>query len=133
MLKGMIRNQPFAFADTYKKGLTVARNKEAARIKVENANADLLMVTSKDCGMWNTYDGCIEIMNTLRRNNYPHRYDLVVYEDAGEPYLVPYVIPAGESSAQLAPRLVLSLGGSLQGNAHAREDAWEKAIDFLKN
>jgi hypothetical protein len=133
MLSGMIKNKPFVFADTYKKGLAVAKNKEAARINVEEAHADLLMVTSKDCGMWNTYDGCLEIMDTLRRNHYPHSCDLVVYEDAGEPYLVPYVIPAGETSAKLAPRLVLTLGGTLQGNAHAREDAWRKAIEFLKS
>jgi esterase/lipase len=132
MLNGMIKNEPFVFADTYKKGLAVAKNKDAARIRIEDAHADLLLVTGKDCGMWNTYDGSLEIMNTLRSHNYSHQYDLVVYEDAGEPYLVPYVIPA-VSSAKLAPRLVLSLGGNLQGNAHARADAWKRAIEFLKN
>jgi hypothetical protein len=27
--------------------------------------------------------------------------------------------------------LVLSMGGTLAGNAHARAEAWEKAIEFL--
>jgi dienelactone hydrolase len=132
MLNGFIKNEPFEFASVYKKGVAVAKNKEAARIKVEDAHADLLLFASKQCGMWNTYDGCVEIMDTLRRHSYPHSYDLIVDEDAGEPYLVPYVIPSSESSAKMAPRLVLSTGGTLEGNAHARADAWEKAIQFFK-
>jgi hypothetical protein len=81
--------------------------------------------------MWNTYDGSVQIMNTLRKCNYPHRYDWIVYEDAGEPYYVPYVIPAGESSVKMAPRLVLSMGGTLEGNARARDDSWVKTIEFF--
>jgi len=133
MLSCMIKNEPFGFTHTFKKGLARAKNKESARIKLENAQADLLMVTGKDCGMWNTYDGCIEIMDTLQRNKYPHSYDLVVYEDAGEPYLVPYVIPVGINSMKMAPRLVLSTGGTLQGNAYAQADAWKRAIEFFNS
>jgi bile acid acyltransferase/acyl-CoA thioester hydrolase-like protein/acyl-CoA thioester hydrolase/bile acid acetyltransferase-like protein len=131
MLHCMIKNEPFGFTPTFKKSLTRAKNKESARIQVENAQADLLMVTSTDCGMWNTYEGSVEIMDRLKRNNYPHSYDLVVYEDAGEPYLVPYVIPVSINSVKMAPRLVLSTGGTLRGNAYARADAWKRAIEFL--
>jgi esterase/lipase len=131
MLECMLKNQPFGFTPAYRKALAAAQNKEAARIQIENAQADLMFFTSPDCGMWNTYDGCVEIMDRLKKSNYGHRYDLVVYPEAGEPYLVPYVFPVGISSAKIAPRLVLSMGGTLQGNAHARVDAWEKAIAFL--
>ena len=131
MPDGFIKNKPFEFASVYKKGIEVAQNRQEARIKVEDAQSDLLLVTSKKCGMWNTYDGSLQIMETLRKNNYPHFHDLIVYENAGEPYLVPYVIPAGESDMKFAPRLLLRLGGSLEGNAHARADAWEQAIAFL--
>jgi esterase/lipase len=131
MLRCMIKNEPFGFTTLYRKALSVAKNKEAARIRVEEAHADLMLFTSTDCGMWNTYDGSIEIMETLRKCHYPHSYELVVYPDAGEPYLVPYVFPVGITSAKMMPRLVLSMGGTLAGNAHARTDAWEKAIAFL--
>jgi esterase/lipase len=133
MISCFIKNEPFGYTHTFRKGLGLAKNKQAARIKVEDAHADLLMFTSKDCNMWNTYDGCAQIMDTLQKCSYPHKYDLVVYEDAGEPYYVPYVIPAGETTLKMAPRLVLSLGGTLEGNAHARADAWEKIIEFFKN
>jgi hypothetical protein len=132
MLSCMAKNQPFGFTPVFKKSLARAKNREAARIQVENAQADLLMVTSTDCGMWNTYDGSVEIMDTLRKNNYPCTYDLVVYENAGEPYLVPYVIPVGINSVKMAPRLILTTGGTLQGNAYAQVDAWKRAIEFLK-
>jgi dienelactone hydrolase len=132
MLSGFVKNKPFEFTSVYKKGLAVAKNKEAARIKAEDAHADLLLFTTKECGMWNTYDGCVQIMDTLRKHNYPHAYDLIVYENAGEPYLVPYVFPMSVSSVKMAPRLVLSMGGTLEGNAHARADSWEKAIEFFK-
>ena len=131
MIRCMIKNEPFGFTRTYRKSLALAQNKAAARIPVENAQADLLLVTSTDCNMWNTYDGSQEIMETLRKCHYPHAYDLVIYEDAGEPYYVPYVIPAGITSKQIAPRLVLSMGGTLQGNAHAKEDSWVKTIEFF--
>jgi esterase/lipase len=127
-----IKNEPFGYTHTYKKGLDVAQNREAARIKVENAHASLLLFTSKQCNMWNTYDGCIQIMDTLNKCNYQYGCDMVVYENAGEPYYVPYVIPAGESTLKIAPRLVLSTGGNLQGNAYAQADSWTKAIEFLK-
>jgi len=83
--------------------------------------------------MWNTYDGCVEIMDILRKCNYLHIHELVVYEGTGELYLVPYVIPVGLNSMKMAPRLVLSTGGTLQGNAYAQAYAWKRAIEFLKN
>lgn len=133
MLGCMIRNQPFGFTSIYRKGLTMAKNQGDARIKIENSNADLLLFATTDNNMWNTLDGCTEIMDTLKKSNYPHKYDLVVYEDAGEPFYVPYVIPAGVTSTKLAPRLVLSMGGTLKGNAHTQADSWEKTVQFFKN
>jgi esterase/lipase len=127
-----IRNEPFGFTYTYKKGLNAARNKEAARIKIENAKADLLLFAGKQNNMWNSYDGCVQIMDTLRKCNYQHTYDLIAYEDAGEPFYAPYVIPAGETTLKIAPRLMLSMGGTLEANAHAQSDSWEKAIEFFK-
>jgi hypothetical protein len=127
-----IKNKPFGFTYLYRKMLQNAKNKDEARIKIENAKADFLFFTSKDCNMWNTYEGSLELMETLRKSNYQHGYDLVVYDDAGEPYAPAYVIPYGEGKLEIAPRLVLSTGGTTKGNAHAQADSWYKAIEFLK-
>jgi hypothetical protein len=129
----MFKNEPFTLTYCFKKWLNAAKNKESARIPVENANADFLFLVGKQNGIWNSYDGCVEIMNTLRKNNYPRKYDLVVYDDAGESFYAPYVIPIYETRLKLAPRLVLSQGGTFEGNAFAQRDAWEKIIAFFKS
>jgi len=133
MIGAFLRNQPFQFTTTYRKGLSAAKNKEAARIKVENAQADLLMFATGQNGMWNTDEGCAVIMDALRKANYPHQYDLVVHEGAGEPFPVPYVIPAGETTVRMGPRLALSVGGSVEANVHAQADFWARSIEFLKS
>jgi esterase/lipase len=132
LLRCFINAEPFGFTPTFQKGLALAQNRDTARIKVEEAQADLLLFATGQNGMWNSRDGCVEIMETLRKYNYPHHHELIVYEDAGEPTPPPYVIPPGESSVKMAPRLVLSLGGTLEGNARAQADAWEKAIEFFE-
>ncbi len=127
-----IKNVPFGFTYLHAKGVRKAKNKEEARIKIENSKADLLLVTTKDCNMWNTFEGTAEIVETLRKYNYQKSYDLVIYDNAGEPYYAPYIIPACEIQVKFAPRLVLSMGGTMKGNAHACEDSWVKAIEFFK-
>ncbi len=129
----IIKNEPFGFTYIYRRGLNTAKNKEAARIKIENARADLLLFTNKQNNMWNSYDGCVQIMNTLQKSNYRHKYNLVVYEDAGETFYVPYVIPYGEATVKIAPRLSFSLGGTPEGNAHLQADSWEKTIEFFRD
>lgn len=131
MLHCMVQNEPFGYTRTFIKGLAEARNKPEARIPVENAQADLLIFTGKQCNMWNTYDGSVEIIDSLRKANYAHPYEMVVYEEAGEPYLVPYVIPVSINSVRILPRLTLSTGGTIRGNAFAQADTWEKTIEFL--
>jgi hypothetical protein len=131
-LSCFIKNKPFGFTHTYKKSLEAAKNKEVARIKVEDAHADLLLFTSRECGMWNPYDGSVEIMNALREHNYPHRSDLIAYEDAGEPCHVPYVFPVTKTTVKMAPRLVLSIGGSFEGNAEAQKKPWAKTIECFE-
>lgn len=83
--------------------------------------------------MWNTYDGCVVLMETLQKYNYQYKFDLITYEDAGEPYAPAYLIPYGDGRLEIFPRLVLLTGGTAEGNAFAQEDSWRKAIEFLKN
>ena len=41
-------------------------------------------------------------------------------------------MPPGEASVTVAPRVVLSPGGTLAGNARAQADGWEKIVAFFK-
>jgi len=131
MLTCFIKNKPFGYTHTYKNGLINAKNKEDARIKIETASADLLLFAGKQDNIWNAYDGCVEIMETLRKSNYQHKYELCTYENAGHPFYAPYIIPAGEASMKVAPRMTFSTGGTLKGNVEAQVDSWEKMLEFF--
>jgi len=133
MINCIIKNKTFGFTHTYKMGIEKANNRNEARIKVENSKAKILLVTTKQNNIWNSYDGCMEIMETLRKNDYKYGYDLVVYENAGEPFYVPFVIPLCETTTvKFAPRLRFSTGGTLDGNLLAQSDSWKKVIEFFK-
>jgi pimeloyl-ACP methyl ester carboxylesterase len=129
-----IKDKPFGFAYHYRKSLEVANNREEARIKLENANADILLIGGQKDGWWDTHDACLKIMDELARHHYPHTYECVTYENGGHACYAPFIIPVDELSAPLkiAPRLVFSEGVSREANAHMLEDSWEKAIEFFK-
>ena len=128
-----IKNKPFGLTYTYKKSVELAKNREEARIKIENAQANILLFGGQKDDMWNTHDACVKVMEELATHNYPYAYQYVTYENAGHASYAPYIIPVGEMTApmKIAPRLVFSPGGTLEGNAHALEDSWEKTIEFF--
>jgi dienelactone hydrolase len=129
-----IKNKPFGFAYMYRKSLEVANNREEARIKLENSNADILLFGGQEDGWWDTHDACLKIKEELAKHNYQHSYEHVAYEHGGHACYAPFIIPVGEFSAPLkiAPRLVFSEGVSWQANAQMLEDSWERAIEFFK-
>ena len=133
MISCFIKNKPFGFTYTYKKGVNTAKNREAARIKIENTKADILLFAGKQDNIWNSYDGCVQIMDDLRKHNFQYNYNFFAYKNAGHPFYAPYIIPAGETMLKMAPRLVFSSGGTLEANAHSQADSWEKAIEFFRN
>jgi dienelactone hydrolase len=130
-LRCIIKNEPFGFSSTYKQGVDAAEDREAARIKIENAQADLILFAGEQDNIWNSPDGCERIMEALKARGYPHEYRYIAYPQAGHPFYAPYIIPAGESALKLAPRLTFSSGGTLQGNAQATADAWAQALEFF--
>ena len=129
-----IKNQPFGFAYMYRKSLELANNREEARIKVENSNADVLLFGGQKDGWWDTHAACQRIMQELATHNYPHASEYITYENGGHASYAPFIIPVEELSApfKMAPRLVLSEGVGWEANAHMLEDSWEKAIEFFK-
>jgi len=57
--KGVENNVSFGFSSTYKRSIENAANREEARIKIENASADLLLICGESDNIWNSYDGCL--------------------------------------------------------------------------
>jgi dienelactone hydrolase len=127
-----IKNKPFGYTKAYRKALDTATNKHKARIKVEDAKADLLLIAGEEDNIWNACDGCHEIINTLEKHNYKYDYKLLAYEHAGHPFPLPYMIPVDVlQSMKVAPRLVFAPGGTMEGNAQAQSDSWSRTIEFF--
>jgi pimeloyl-ACP methyl ester carboxylesterase len=130
-----IKNKPFGFAYAYRKSLKIAKNREEARIKVENSDADILLFGGQKDGWWDTHDACLKTMEELEKHNYQHYYEYISYENGGHACYAPFIIPVSELSAPLkiAPRLVFSEGVTWEANAHMLENSWKRTIEFLKN
>jgi dienelactone hydrolase len=131
MASGLLHDRPFRYAPTYVRGIERAHNREAARIKIEQAHADLLIFAGTDDGFWNADDGCREIVETLEHAHYPYQYTYQPCPGAGHAWYAPYIIPCSETTARMGPRLVLSAGGTMETNARAVANAWERAVRFL--
>ncbi|MGK5507494.1 acyl-CoA thioester hydrolase/BAAT C-terminal domain-containing protein [Brevibacillus formosus] len=123
---------PFGFTTTYRESMNRAANKEAARIKIENANADILLIAGQQDNVWNTYDGCLDVMEALAKHNYPYEYNLLAYPDLGHSLPVPYIIPLCETLSVQMPLGEFTSGGTLQGNCHAQADSWQKTVAFFQ-
>ncbi|OPZ84350.1 MAG: hypothetical protein BWY74_04223 [Firmicutes bacterium ADurb.Bin419] len=133
MLDCFIRNKPFGYAYTYKTGIDQAANKEEARIKIENAKADILLIAGENDNIWNSSDGCDDLMNTLKRNNYSYSFNFFKYKETGHPFPLPYIIPLSVTlSMKMVPRLVFETGGTIAGNVYAQVDSWRKTIEFFE-
>lgn len=129
--KAIEKGIPFGIASTYKKSIERADNKEEARIKVENSEADILMITGKSDNIWNSYDGCIVIEENLNKNNYPYKVELLIYDKMGHPMPVPYVIPISETLSMNMMGGVFTSGGTIEGNAQGQYESWKRTIEFF--
>ena len=52
MINCFIKNKPFGFAYSYKKCVYISKNREAARINIENSKVDILLFAGKKDNMW---------------------------------------------------------------------------------
>ncbi|MBE6829007.1 MAG: acyl-CoA thioesterase, partial [Ruminococcaceae bacterium] len=124
---------PFGFASTYKKSLEKANNKEVARIKVENSEADILLICGKKDNIWNSYDACSEILRNIKNHNYSHHVELLSYENMGHPMPIPFIIPLSFTLEMPMNEGIFTSGGTVEGNAQGQYESFQKTIEFFKN
>lgn len=122
---------PFGFATTYKKSIEKSQNKEEARIKLENSEADCLLVSGKEDNIWNSDDGCRMLVEILKKSNYKHKVEFLSYEHMGHPLPIPYIIPLSENTSMPMMGGIFSSGGTLEGNIEGQYNSWMKTIEFF--
>ncbi len=126
-------NKPFGIACCYIKGLERADRKEEARIKIENAHVDLLLIAGKKDSIWNSYDGCNEIIDTLRKCDYAHKYEFLGFEEMGHVLPIPYILPLSEVLSIKFGDGIFTCGGTIKGNSQGQSDSWFKTIKFFES
>ncbi len=131
MKKDVENNVPFGFASTYKRAIGKSVNREEARIKIENASADILLVCGKSDNIWNSYDGCLELLKASKAHNSGSKVSLLAYEDMGHPLPVPYILPLGLTLQMPMHGGIFTSGGTVEGNSNAQYDSWKKTIAFF--
>ncbi|WP_313183395.1 acyl-CoA thioesterase/bile acid-CoA:amino acid N-acyltransferase family protein [Lacrimispora sp.] len=130
--KAVSEGVPFGFASTYKKSVERAVNKEEARIKIENSEADILLICGENDNIWNSYDACTDILQVLKRHNYKHSVRLLSYESMGHPMPVPFVIPISFTLEMPMNGGIFTSGGTVEGNTKGQYDSFRETIKFFK-
>ncbi|WP_020430592.1 acyl-CoA thioester hydrolase/BAAT C-terminal domain-containing protein, partial [Paenibacillus riograndensis] len=129
--KDIEKGIPFGFASTYRKSIENATNLEESRIKVENSQAEILLICGKKDNIWNSYDACLEILKNLKSNNYKHHAELLSYENMGHPMPIPYIVPISLTLEMPMNGGVFSSGGTIEGNAEGQFQSFKRTIEFF--
>lgn len=123
---------PFGFASTYQKSIEKAENREEARIKIENSEADFLLIYGEKDNIWNSYDACKEILQVLKENKYSHSVQISPYENMGHPIPIPFVVPISLTLELPMNGGVFTSGGTIEGNANGQYESFQKTIAFFR-
>lgn len=104
------------YVEVYRLSLEQTDQVKQAEIKVENIRGPILLLAGKDDQMWPSHPMAEMIVKRLERNKFPHWYKLYSYDNAGHTLNDAYMV-----------------GGTPEGNKHARMDAEKRIDDFLKS
>jgi dienelactone hydrolase len=111
----------------YLSSLQNMRAVKRAIIPVERINGPILLVSGTDDAVWPSNLMCKRIVERLKQRNFAFSFQHLSYDSTGHLLAGPNrLTPSRKISAG-----GLSIGGTVEANAAARDDAWEKACAFL--
>ncbi len=110
----------------YEDGMASAAAHQDALIPVERINGPVFMVCGEADTLWPSCPMARAARDRLAAAHFTYPVTLLAYADAGHAVFGVPVAKTNPAYASLA-----SLGGSADGNAEAREDAWPKALAAL--
>lgn len=106
---------------------------EKASIAVEKINGPVLLISGEGDGLWPSTPFSEVAMKRLRRSNFPHPYDHLVYHGAGHRISPPFHPTTMNESFHPITKRLHSLGGSARHNAHACADSWKHVLELFRN
>jgi len=103
-----------------------------SEIPVEQIHGGVLLISGRDDGVWRSTAMGDAIVDRLRRHQFAYPYEHFAYDGAGHAIGRPYTPTTDLDDVHhpLTGRL-MHLGGTPEGTAHAREDAWRQVLTFL--
>lgn len=113
--------------NTYSLGLKEIGKHQDAIIPIEKSKAKILLVCGESDKLWPSCPMANMIESRAKAYSGP-MVEILSYKDAGHGVFGPIVDPKKFSSSQIA-----FFGGSVEGNAKARQDSFPKTIAFLQN
>lgn len=129
--KDIEKGIPFGFTSTYRKSIEKADNRSKARIKVENSQADILLICGEEDNIWNSHEACREIVNHLENSDYNHHYELLSFKNMGHPLPIPYIIPLSFTLKMPMGGGEFTSGGTVEGNVEGQYESFKKTIEFF--
>jgi len=106
-----------------------ARTMDAARIRVEDIQASVLLVSSKADGVWPSAAYADEVAARLANRRRGRQVRNIQFEDAS--HLLMGTGPGITSLEIPGTTLKFNFGGTVEGNTRARWEAWQAAKRFL--
>jgi uncharacterized protein len=117
-------SKPFlSILDLYQRSLDTLPAHQEAIIPVENINGPVLLVSGKADALWPSATMADQVIARLDGKNFRYAHEHVAYPDAG--HVAP--IPPTDFPLEQLERL----GGTPDGNAAARADAWKRTVAFF--
>jgi dienelactone hydrolase len=112
--------------DLYAKGLAALDQHPDAVIPVERINGPVMLVCGEEDRLWPSCLMSRQVVARLKDKAFGYKVELLAYPNAGHYVFGPPLVPGSTLFVQLG-----ALGGTIDGNQTARQDAWPRAMAFL--
>lgn len=111
--------------DLYQRSLDTLPAHQDAIIPVENIHGPVLLISGKADALWPSTAMSDQVIARLEAKHFKFPHEHVAYDNAGHVAAIP-------PSDNPALKSLEGLGGTPDGNAAARADAWKRTVAFFK-
>jgi dienelactone hydrolase len=124
---------PVMFRNLFRAGLRNRAAAEHAAIPVERISGPVMLISGGDDHVWPATEMSEQIVERLKRRDFPHAVEHLNYPRAGHMLRYPY-LPTTPREARHAHlrNARYSFGGTPEADAEAQADSWRRAIAFLR-
>lgn len=101
-------------------------------IPVEKINGSILLISGQDDKLWPSAVLSEIALQRLNANNFKHKVKHLTYPNAGHTIGPPFRPTTILEAVHPVSGILMKLGGTPAGNAHACVDSWQQILAFLK-